>query len=234
MNDGASMPAVMVLVVEDDASIRRFVRDTLRRVGMQVSESDGVAAALLSAADMPPDLVILDLGLRDGDGGRFIEEFRRWSQRPILVLSARQSEVDKVAALDAGADDFLTKPFAVGELLARMRALLRRVEPLSGAQGALYRFSDVEVDLARHSVMRAGQAVHLSATEFRLLAVLLSRAGKVLPHRTLLTAVWGAGHAGDSHYLRVYVGHLRHKLEQDAALPRHLLTEIGVGYRFVL
>ncbi|HET6718084.1 MAG TPA: winged helix-turn-helix domain-containing protein, partial [Rhodocyclaceae bacterium] len=187
-----------------------------------------------AAAEKLPDLVILDLGLVDGDGQKFIAEFRVWSQRPILVLSARQGEYDKVAALDAGADDFLSKPFSVAELLARVRALLRRIDrERSGGEAAIFRFDGVEIDLARHQVKRDGQDVHLTALEFRLLAVLVANAGKVMTHRHLLREVWGDGHAGDSHYLRVYVGHLRQKLEIDPALPAHLLTEVGVGYRFV-
>jgi two-component system KDP operon response regulator KdpE len=230
----ASLTGLVVLVVEDEPSIRRFVRDALRQEGMLCSEANGVAAALVAAGDTPPDLVILDLGLVDGDGRRFIEEFRRWSQRPILVLSARQGEQDKVTALDAGADDFLTKPFSLAELLARLRALARRIDRARGAEGAIFRFGEVEVDLARHQVRRAGEPVHLTAIEFRLLAVLIGSAGRVMTHRHLLREVWGDGHADDSHYLRIYVGHLRQKLERDPALPAHLLTEIGVGYRFVL
>jgi two-component system, OmpR family, KDP operon response regulator KdpE len=231
MDEARFAPAA--LVVEDEPEIRRFVRQTLVREGFRVAEAEGVTAALVVAADKSPDLVILDLGLVDGDGLRFIEDFRLWSQRPILVLSARQGEQDKVAALDAGADDFLTKPFSVAELLARLRALLRR-SARQGRDEAVFRFGDVEVDLARRQVRRAGLEVHLTALEFRLLAVLLVNAGKVMTHRQLLREVWGAGHSGDSHYLRIYVGHLRQKLEREPALPVHLLTEIGVGYRFLV
>lgn len=222
-----------VLVVEDEPAIRRFVRDTLRQAGMRVSEASGVAAALTQAGDLQPELVVLDLGLEDGDGMQFIAEFRRWSNRPILVLSARQDEHDKVAALDAGADDFLTKPFAVNELLARLRALSRRIDRARGGESAQFRFGDVEVDLARHCVTRAGTAVRLTQREFALLAELLGHAGTVLTHRALLRAVWGPAHVEDSHYLRIYIGRLRQKLERDPALPAHLLTEIGIGYRFV-
>ena len=224
-----------VLVVEDEPDIRRFVRDALRREGFRVTEANGVSTALLAAAESHPALAILDLGLVDGDGLRFIDEFRIWSQRPILVLSARQGEVDKVAALDAGADDFLSKPFSVPELLARIRALLRRADRTAGtSEAAVFRFGDVEVDLARHEVRRLGEPVRLTALEFRLLAILVANAGKVLTHRHLLREVWGPEHVDDSHYLRIYVGHLRQKLERDPALPVHLLTEIGVGYRFVI
>lgn len=228
-----SESAAQILLVEDEREIRRFVRAALEKEGMRVSEADAVGRALPMAAEGKPDLVILDLGLLDGDGLRFIQEFRLWSQRPILVLSARTAEQDKIAALDAGADDFLSKPFSVGELQARLRALLRRAER-KGADNVVCRFSDVTVDLPRHEVTRAGALVHLTALEFRLLAVLVANVGKVLTHKYLLKEVWGPGHAEDSHYLRIYIAHLRQKLETDPALPAHLLTEIGIGYRFVL
>lgn len=222
-----------ILLVEDEREIRRLVRTVLEKVGMRVREAERVAEALKEAATVTPELVILDLGLPDGDGLTFIREFRLWSQRPILVLSARDGEADKIAALDCGADDFLGKPFSVGELQARMRALLRRADRTQ-AEFSVFKFGDVAVDLARHEVTRAGQAVHLTALEFRLLAVLLANAGKVMTHRHLLREVWGAEHAEDSHYLRIYVGHLRQKLEPNPALPAHFLTEIGIGYRFVI
>lgn len=225
---------VTVLVVEDEPAIRRFVRDILRREGFRVAEANGVAAALASVAEQPPALVVLDLGLTDGDGLRFLAEFRVWSERPVLVLSARQDEQDKVAALDSGADDFLTKPFSVAELLARIRALLRRAERAREHDNARFRFGEVEVDLARRELRRNGEPVRLTPIEFRLLALLLANAGKVMTHRQLLVEVWGAEHAGDSHYLRIYIGHLRQKLERDPSLPAHLLTEVGIGYRFVL
>jgi two-component system KDP operon response regulator KdpE len=222
-----------ILMVEDEREIRRFVRTALEKEGMRVREAGRVDEALKEAAAVPPDLVILDLGLPDGDGLSFIREFRLWSQRPILVLSARDGEKDRIAALDGGADDFLGKPFSVGELQARLRALLRRTERTQ-SESAVFQFGEVTVDLARHEVLRDGQPVHLTALEFRLLAVLLANAGKVLTHRHLLREVWGEGHADDSHYLRIYVGHLRQKLETDPALPAHFLTEIGIGYRFML
>ena len=222
-----------ILMVEDEREIRRFVRTALEKEGMRVREAGRVDEALKEAAAVPPDLVILDLGLPDGDGLAFIREFRLWSQRPILVLSARDGEKDRIAALDGGADDFLGKPFSVGELQARLRALLRRTERTQ-SESAVFQFGEVTVDLARHEVLRAGQPVHLTALEFRLLAVLLANAGKMLTHRHLLREVWGEGHADDSHYLRIYVGHLRQKLEADPALPVHFLTEIGIGYRFML
>lgn len=230
-----SAVGVEILIVEDEPEIRRFVRDTLRREGFGVVEANSVAGALVAASERKPGLVILDLGLSDGDGLRFIAEFRLWSARPILVLSARQAEQDKVAALDAGADDFLSKPFSVAELQARLRALLRRAQGAADvASGARFAFDGIDIDLARHAVRRDGLPVKLTALEFRLLAVLVANAGKVMTHRHLLKAVWGPEHVGDSHYLRIYVGHLRQKLERNPALPAHLLTEVGVGYRFVL
>lgn len=223
----------LVLLVEDELDIRRFVRGALERDGAEVIEAGTVKDALAAAGARAPQLVILDLGLPDRDGMQFIREFRVWSSRPLLVLSARSEEQAKIAALDAGADDFLVKPFSVGELQARLRALLRRAEP-DAASLAVFRFGDVSVDLSRHEVQRAGRPVHLTAREFALLAVLLANAGKVLTHRVLLREVWGPGQSENSHYLRIYVGHLRQKLETDPSLPRHLLTEVGVGYRFVL
>jgi two-component system KDP operon response regulator KdpE len=226
--------ALTVLVIEDEPAIRRFVRDALRREGFRVTEADGVASALARVADALPALVILDLGLVDGDGLAFVEAFRIWADVPILVLSARQDEQDKVAALDRGADDFLGKPFSVAELLARLRALLRRATRSREHGQAVFQFGDISVDLARREVLRDGEPVKLTPLEFRLLALLLTNAGRVMTHRQLLVEVWGAAHIDDSHYLRIYIGHLRQKLERDPALPTHLLTEVGVGYRFVL
>jgi len=174
--------------------------------------------------------VVLDLGLPDRDGVEFIRDLRSWSGVPVIVLSARAEESDKIAALDAGADDYLSKPFGVGELLARVRALLRR--QAAGEGSPEFVFGDVRVDLARRAVERRGQPVHLTPIEYRLFALLLANAGKVLTHRQLLRDVWGPAYVDSSHYLRIYVGHLRQKLEADPAQPRHLLTETGVGYRF--
>lgn len=226
--------APRVLIVEDEPTIRHLLRDALRREGFRVAEAGGVAAALAAASEQAPALVVLDLGLPDGDGLRFIDEYRVWSAQPVLVLSARQQEQDKVLALDRGADDFLSKPFSVAELLARVRALLRRHGRSTDQVEVRFEFSGVTVDLAQRRVQRDGSDVHLSPKEFRLLAALLTHAGKVLTWRQLLNEVWGPGHAADTHYLRIYVGHLRQKLEPNPALPMHLLTEVGVGYRFVL
>lgn len=227
-------PAPVVLVVEDDATIRGFVRSTLEGEGYHVAEAANCTRGLLEANAHRPDLVILDLGLPDRDGGEFVREFRAWSANPIVVLSARTNESEKVAALDGGADDFLTKPFGVAELLARVRAALRRAARVGEAGQTQVRFGDVVVDLVGRRVTRGGENVRLTAVEFRLLAALAKQAGKLVTHRKLLVEVWGPNHAEDSHYLRVYMGHLRQKLETEPARPTHLLTETGVGYRLVM
>lgn len=221
-----------VLLVEDEPHIRRFVRSTLESEGCTVHEAESLKRGLIEAGTRQPDLVILDLGLPDGDGVQLISEIRTWTDVPVLVLSARSGEADKIGALDAGADDYLTKPFGVGELVARLRVLLRR-HTRANAQGShQILFGDVQVDLASRVVTRSGQAVHLTPIEYRLLAVLIAHRGKVMTHRELLREVWGPSQAESSQYLRVYMGHLRHKLEADPARPAHLLTEIGLGYRF--
>lgn len=221
-----------IVIIEDEKEISRFLRIALENDKMRVVEAPTLQRGLLEAATRKPDLVILDLGLPDGDGLTFIREFRQWSQRPVIVLSARSDEQDKIAALDAGADDYLSKPFGIGELQARLRAALRRT--FSDTQDPLYTFSDVQVDLAARRITRAGQELHLTPTEFRLLTVLLNNHGKVLTQRQLLLQVWGPNASEHSHYLRIYMGHLRQKLETDPARPRHLLTETGIGYRFML
>ncbi|MEW6515102.1 MAG: response regulator [Pseudomonadota bacterium] len=220
-----------VVVVEDEPQIRRFVSDAVRKEGCIVVEAGTARAGFDAVAAGGVQLVVLDLGLPDINGIDFIRELRIWSGMPILILSARAAEQDKIAALDAGADDYLTKPFGVGELLARLRVLLRR-----HAQGIeatpLHRFGGVEVDLAHHWVKRDDIEVRLTQLEFRLLVVLLANAGKVLTHRHLMHQVWGPGRAEQEHYVRIYVGRLRQKLERDPTQPRHILTETGVGYRF--
>ena len=221
-----------ILVVEDEKLIRRFVRAAVEEEGCQVVEAETLARGLVDAGTTKPDLLVLDLGLPDGNGIDLIRDLRGWSDVPVLVLSARTQENDKIDALDAGADDYLTKPFAVGELRARVRALLRRSYRNGDAATPLVEFGDVAVDLSRRVVERGGQAVHLTPIEYRLLCALLAHPGKVLTQRTLLRDVWGPSYVESSHYLRVYVGHLRQKLEDDPTQPRHFLTETGVGYRF--
>lgn len=221
-----------VLIVEDEREIRRFVRAALEDAGFRVVEADNQRGGLVEAGTRKPDLIILDLGLPDGDGTGFIREVRTWSSVPILVLSARVEERDKVRALDAGADDYVAKPFGTAELLARVRASLRRSRP-PGDAGATITFGAVAVDLALRRVSRAGEEIHLTPIEYRLLTALIAHPGKVLTHRHLLREVWGPGFVEHNHYLRIYMGNLRHKLEADPARPEHLLTEVGVGYRFV-
>ncbi len=223
--------ALTVLIVEDEHAIRRFVRAALEAEGHRVYEAETLRRGLLEAGTRQPDLAILDLGLPDGSGVDFIRDLRAWSGMPVLVLSARIEEYDKVEALDAGADDYLSKPFGVAELLARVRAVCRRyVRDPSGA--TVVAFGEVSVDLENRRVSRAGQPVQLTPMEFRLLATLITKPGKVLTHRQLLRDVWGPAYVERSHYLRIYMGHLRQKLEADPARPRHFLTETGIGYRF--
>ncbi|MDB5858235.1 MAG: uncharacterized protein JWQ76_1924 [Ramlibacter sp.] len=233
-----SSPAPVALVVEDEPQIRRFVRAALEAEGWLVHEAATQQRGLIEAGTRKPDLIVLDLGLPDGDGMDLIRDVRGWSSVPIVVLSARADEADKIAALDAGADDYLTKPFGVGELLARVRATLRRPRAVAaegGADGAepVFRFGGIEVDQRSRVVRRDGDEVHLTPIEYRLLSVLIANAGRVLTHRQLLREVWGPSQAERNHYLRIYMGHLRQKLEAEPAQPRHLLTETAVGYRLV-
>jgi two-component system KDP operon response regulator KdpE len=220
-----------VLIVEDEKEIRRFVRLALEGEALKVVDADTLQRGLIEAATRKPDLVILDLGLPDGDGRDFIRDLRQWSAVPVIVLSARVDEQDKIDALDVGADDYLTKPFGIGELLARVRVALRR-HPGQQPEPVI-RFSDVSVDLAARRVLRAGQEIHLTPIEFRLLGILLNNIGKVLTQRQLLSQVWGPNAVEHSHYLRIYMAHLRQKLEADPTQPKHLLTETGIGYRFM-
>ncbi|SFR02241.1 MULTISPECIES: two-component system response regulator KdpE [unclassified Enterobacter] len=224
---------ISVLIIEDEQAIVRFLRTALEADGLRVYDAGTLSRGLLDAATRKPDLVILDLGLPDGDGIDFIRDFRQWSQVPVIVLSARSEEFDKIAALDAGADDYLSKPFGIGELQARLRVALRRHASDSPADPVVT-FSDIRVDLAARRITRGTEEIHLTPIEFRLLAVLLNNHGKVLTQRQLLSQVWGPNAVEHSHYLRIYMGHLRQKLENDPARPRHLLTETGIGYRFML
>jgi two-component system KDP operon response regulator KdpE len=222
----------LILVIEDEPQIRHFLRTTLTAEGYRVIEAETGARGALEAATHKPDLVMVDLGLPDLDGVEVVKRIRAWSALPILILSARSTEADKVAALDAGADDYVTKPFGMGELTARIRVALRHAAHGAGEKvaGAL-RFGDIEVDLERRLVRAEGREVHLTPIEFRLLGCLARHAGMVLTHRHLLREVWGPSHVDQSHYLRIYMKQLRHKLEPDPARPRFLLTETGVGYR---
>jgi two-component system KDP operon response regulator KdpE len=222
-------PVRTAILIEDEPQIRRFVRMSLQSQGWQVFEADTARQGLIDAGTRKPDLVIVDLGLPDGDGVDLVRDLRGWSNVPVIVLSARSAESDKVRALDAGADDYLTKPFGVDELLARVRAHLRRRS--GGSEESSFNFGEVVVDHAARRVTRAGQTVHLTPIEYRLLSVLIANAGRVLTQRSLLQQVWGPGHTEASHYLRVHMGHLRQKLEAEPAQPRHILTETGVGYR---
>ncbi len=222
-----------VLVVEDEKEIRRFVRSALEAEGYRVAEAETCARGVIDAGTRKPDLAILDLGLPDRDGIDFIRDVRAFSTMPILVLSARADEQAKIDALDSGADDYLTKPFGVGELVARVRAMLRRSTRTPDSAVTEIAFGEVCLDLANRNVSRAGTPVKLTPVEFRLLAHLVVHPGRVLTHRHLLREVWGPSHVEHGHYLRVYMGRLRAKLEADPARPRHLLTETGVGYRFV-
>ncbi|HKM95466.1 MAG TPA: two-component system response regulator KdpE [Buttiauxella sp.] len=224
---------ISVLIVEDEKEIRRFLRTALEGESLRVYEAETLQRGLLEAATRKPDLVILDLGLPDGDGIDFIRDFRQWSQTPIVVLSARSDEQVKIDALDAGADDYLSKPFGIGELQARLRVVLRRHASLAQPD-PVYQFSNISVDLSTRRITREGIDIHLTPIEFRLLATLINNHGKVLTQRQLLNQVWGPNAVEHSHYLRIYMGHLRQKLENDPARPSHLLTETGIGYRFML
>jgi two-component system KDP operon response regulator KdpE len=220
-----------VILIEDEPQIRQFVCDALEGEGWSVFEAENGKRGLIEAGSRKPDLLIVDLGLPDMDGVDVIKEFRNWSNIPVLILSARTEEPEKVVALDAGADDYLTKPFGIGELLARVRALTRRRLQAADISPKVT-FGDVEVDFSQHSVIRRGCAIHLTPIEYRLLVALLTNPGKIMSQRRLMQEVWGPNHTESNHYLRIYISHLRQKLESDPTQPVHLLTEIGVGYRF--
>ena len=228
-----SEPNPVAVIVEDEPQIRRFVRAALEAEHWHVFEADTVKQGLVEAGTRRPDLVILDLGLPDGDGIDYLRDLRAWSQVAVIVLSARTDEADKIAALDAGADDYLTKPFGVGELMARVRVALRRNQKAAEPGSAVFSFGKVTVDFTTRSVLRNGEIVHPTPIEYRLLGVLIANVGRVLTHRALLREVWGPSHSERTHYLRVYMGQLRQKLEDAPAQPRHILTETGVGYRMM-
>jgi two-component system KDP operon response regulator KdpE len=225
-------PAPLILLIEDEPPMRRFLRTALTANDYRLVEAGTAKEGLAHAVARNPDVILLDLGLPDRDGLEVAREVRGWSATPIIVLSARGRERDKVAALDLGADDYLTKPFGVDELLARIRVALRHASLPAGAPPEpIFEAGDLKVDLPGRRVWRAGQEVHLTPTEYKLLATLVRNAGKVLTHRQLLKEVWGTSYANQAHYVRVYLAQLRQKIEADPARPRLLLTEPGVGYR---
>lgn len=222
-----------ILVIDDEPQIRRFLRIALAAQGYEVIEADGARTGLAAAALRTPDLVILDLGLPDQDGKEAIKALRDWSKVPLLVLSVRSDEQEKVAALDAGANDYVTKPFGIGELLARVRVLLRLERADASRAGASeIRVGSLLLDLARHRVFLEDREIHLSRKEYALLKLLAENAGRILTHQQILRAIWGPAHLEDTHYLRVYVGQLRQKLGDDPTAPRFIVNEPGVGYRF--
>lgn len=221
-----------ILCIEDEAPICLFLKTTLQASGYDYRQASTGEEGLVQAATRNPDLILLDLGLPDMDGLEVTRRLREWSKKPIIVVSARDREADKVAALDMGVDDYLTKPFGVQELLARIRAALRRhQESLGQPDLPVFRHGDLEVDLAHHRVLKAGKEIHLTKREFRLMAILTRHAGKVVSQRQLLTEIWGEAYADQAHYLRVHMNNLRNKLESEPGRPEHFLTEPGVGYR---
>jgi two-component system KDP operon response regulator KdpE len=224
---------IRILVVEDALEIQRLLRSAFESEEFEVQEASTLAQALSRAATFHPDLIVLDLGLPDGDGLAFIDQFRTWSHAPILILSARMHEADKITALDRGADDYLSKPFSLGELLARLRVQLRRGSKTESGTSPHLVFGDVVIDFVQRSVTKAGQSVNITPTEYRLLTALTRIPGKMMTQSALMKEVWGPHFKDSTHYLRIYVGHLRRKLENDPSQPRHFITETGVGYRFV-
>jgi two-component system KDP operon response regulator KdpE len=229
MNNSAT-----IIVVEDEAQIRRFLRTALVSEGYQVIEAETGKQGLSDAATHKPDLIILDLGLPDMDGVQVVKGIRSWSSVPIIILSARSQESDKISSLDAGADDYLVKPFGVGELLARIRVALRHLSVVSGNEDGVFTVNELKVDMIHRKVTLGDAEIHLTPIEYRLLTVLVKHAGKVLTHQLLLKEVWGPNYVERAHYLRIYMGTLRHKLEKEPARPRFLLTEVGVGYRLAV
>ena len=224
-------PRPVVVAIEDDSQIRRFLRTSLDAHGYEIHEADCGKLGLVEVATRKPDVVILDLGLPDMDGVEVVKRLREWTSLPVIVLSARASESEKVAALDAGADDYLTKPFGLGELLARLRVALRHSSDSAPQDGGVFDCGPLRVDMPHRRVHVDGNEVHLTPIEYRLLTTLVKNAGKVLTHRQLLKEVWGPSHVEHTHYLRIYMAALRQKLEADPARPRMLQTETGVGYR---
>jgi DNA-binding response OmpR family regulator len=226
------MSAPRILVIEDETPIRRFLRIAIESAGFAMLEADRGRLGIERAATESPDAIVLDLGLPDLDGKAVIAAIREWSQVPILVLSVRDAETEKIAALDAGADDYVVKPFSTGELLARLRALLRS-RKASASETARMTFGDLSIDFAAHIVTRAGADAKLTRKEFDVLALLAQHAGRLVSHKLLLSTIWGPAHVEDTHYLRIAVGHIREKIGDDAANPKFILTEPGVGYRLI-
>lgn len=227
-----AQPGPLVLVIEDEPQMRKVLRATLRARDYSVVEAGTAREGLMQAAGRNPEVILLDLGLPDLDGLDVTRELRRSTSAPIIVISARGQEQDKVSALDLGADDYLTKPFSEAELLARIRVALRHAAlPPDGSPEPIFESGDIRVDLVRRVVLRDGEEVHLTPTEYKLLSTLIRNAGRVVTHTQLLKEVWGANYRDHTHYLRVYMGQLRHKLERDPARPRLLTTEPGIGYR---
>jgi two-component system KDP operon response regulator KdpE len=227
------MPEPVIVLIEDDAKIRRFLRTAFVNNGYRLFEASTGTDGLVEAATRQPDVVIVDLGLPDLDGVEVIRRLREWTSVPVIVLSARGQESDKVAALDAGADDYVSKPFGPGELLARVRVAVRHAARTAAGEDATFTVGDLRVDLARRQVFVDGKEVHLTPIEYKLLTALVRHAGKVLTHAQLLKEVWGPSHESEAHYLRIYIMQLRRKLEANPTRPRYLRTEPGVGYRLV-
>ena len=219
-----------ILIIEDEAHITRFIKTAMEQEGYQVYTADSSHRGLIEAATRRPDLLILDLGLPDGDGCDVIADIRTWSSLPILVLSARSDEQDKIKALNLGADDYLVKPFSMGELIARVNAHMRRWQVGYEAPSQI-EFGNVSIDLTQRQVKKNGEDVHLTPIEYRLLTVLIRYAEKVLTHKQLLNEVWGKGHNHQEHYVRIFMSNLRQKLEDNPSRPNYFLTEIGVGYK---
>jgi two-component system KDP operon response regulator KdpE len=231
MNNETNQTASVALVIDDEPQIRRLLRVTLEANGYRVFDAATGNDGLAQAAQRRPDVVLLDLGLPDLEGVAVLQRLREWSQVPVIILSVRDREDDKVAALDAGADDYVTKPFNSAELLARLRAALRHVQPQGTA--AIFRADDLEVDLSIRTVRKSGDEVKLTPIEYSLLRLLVTHAGKVLTHRQLLTEVWGVKAVAQTHYLRVHIAHLREKIEANPSKPELIITESAVGYRFI-